>query len=451
MSDSAETTAVLTAASQEKAISRAAWALEEARRQGADGAEIAIQLAQGFTASVRNGDVETVEYHRDRGVGISVLIGDSKGNASSTDDSEESLRDAIAAACAIARHTQPDPHAALAEPALLCPDIADLDLYHPWPMSVDQAIEKSLVCERAARTDSRIVNSEGASLSSSASMRLLATSNGFLGSYRSTHHSLSCAVLAQDDNGMQTGHWYDTGRRGEQLADAELIGRTAQQEALGRLGAQIPETGNYPVILAPRVAAGFFGHLLAAISGGAIYRRSSFLLDALGEVVLPSWMSLSENPLLPAGNGSSPFDQDGLARQQQSFVEHGILKKYALSLYAARRLAMTPTGNGGGVRNVTVSNSGDTQKSLMAQVPRGILVTDVMGQGVNTVTGDYSRGAGGFYFENGEILYPVHEFTLAGELRSMLASIAGSATDVDRRGNIMCGSLLLPEVKVAGR
>ena len=451
MSDSAETTAVLNTALQEKATSKAAWALDEARRQGADGAEIAIHLAQGFTASVRNGDVETIEYHRDRGVGISVLIGDCKGNASSTDDSEESLRDAIAAACAIARHTQPDPHAALAEPALLCREVPELDLYHPWTMPVEQAIKKSLACERAARSDARIVNSEGASLSSSASLRLLATSNGFMGSYRSTHHSLSCAVLAQDENGMQTGHWYDTGRRGELLASDEYIGQKAQQEAVSKLGAQIPQTGNYPIVLAPRVAASLVGHLLAAINGGAIYRRSSFLLDALGEQVLPSWMSLSEQPLLIAGNGSSPFDQDGLPRRQQSFVDQGILSTFSLSLYAARRLAMAPTGNGGGARNIVISDSGETLQQLMDRVPSGILVTDVMGQGVNTVTGDYSRGAGGFYFENGEILYPVHEFTLAGQLREMLANIAGSGTDVDRRGNIMCGSLLLPDVKVAGR
>ena len=451
MSDSPATTAKLDAEQLRQAQDAAAWVLEEARRQGLDGAEVNVSLSQGFSVNVRQGEVETVEFHRDRGVSLTVFQGKRKGHASSSDDSRDSLRDTLQAAAAIARYTEEDPHAGLAPADMLARDIPDLDLYHPWQMDTQTAIEEALRCEKVARADSRIVNSEGASISSGASLRVFATSEGFLHGYQGTHHSRVCSVVAEDEQGMQRDYWYDSGRRGERLASAEAIGEKARERALARLGATIPETGQQPIIFAPEVASGLLGHLVSAISGGALYRRSSFLQDSLGKPVLPDGYHLHENPHLAAGNASAPFDGDGLPTRKQAFVEDGVLKQYALGLYAGRRLGMSPTGNGGGVRNLRITDSGESLAELMARVPKGILVTEVMGQGVNMVTGDYSRGASGFWFENGVIQGPLQEFTIAGHLGEMLRGIQGSGTDVDYRGNIACGSLLLSPMQVAGR
>ncbi|MDX1802897.1 MAG: metalloprotease PmbA, partial [Alcanivorax sp.] len=443
MSDSPATTAELEPRQLALAQDTAAWLLEEARRQGADGAEVNVSLSQGYSVNVRQGEVETVEFHRDRGVSLTVYRGQRKGHASSSDDSRESLRDTIAAALAIARFTEEDPYAGLASAEQLAADVQDLDLYHPWSLSTTEAIEEALQCETVARDDGRIVNSEGAAVSTSASQRVYATSNGFLQGYRGTHHSRSCSVVAEDEAGMQRDFYYDASRVPERLASAAAVGKKTRERTLARLGAEVPETGHWPVIYAPEVAAGLLGHLMSAISGGALYRRSSFLQDSLGKAVLPAGYWLQESPHLAQGNASAPFDGDGLPTREQAFVEDGVLQRYALGLYASRRLNMAPTGNGGGVRNLSISDSGENLQQLMARVPCGILVTEVMGQGVNLVTGDYSRGASGFWFENGVIKNALQEFTIAGHLGEMLAGLQGSGTDVDRRGNIACGSLLL--------
>lgn len=451
MSDSSATTAALDESQLRAAEDTAAWLLDEAKRLGVSGVEVNVSLSQGYSVNVRQGEVETVEFHRDRGVSLTVYQGQRKGHASSSDDSRDSLRDTLKAAAAIARYTEEDRHAGLAPKAQLATEVPELDLYHPWALDTQGAIAEALRCETVARDDARIVNSEGASISSGASLRVFATSEGFLHGYRGTHHSRVCSVVAEDDAGMQRDYWYDSGRRGDLLLSPEQVGNQARERALARLGATVPETGELPIIFAPQVASGLLGHLISAISGGALYRRSSFLQDRLGSQVLPKGYTLMENPLMPAGNASAPFDGDGLPTRQQAFVEDGVLKQYALGLYASRRLQLAPTGNGGGVRNISITDSGESLQQLMVKAGRGILVTEVMGQGVNLVTGDYSRGAGGFLFENGVIQGPLQEFTIAGQLGEMLNGIQGSGTDVDRRGNIACGSLLLAPMKVAGR
>lgn len=450
MSENASVTANLGPQHLGAARDTVARVLEEAKRQGASAAEAQLSLAQGLSVDVRMGEVETVEFHRDRGLAVTVFFGQRKGQASTSDDSPQSLRDAVAAACAIARHTEEDQYAGIAGPEQLADRVPDLDLYHPWALSTEQAIDDALRCEAVARDDDRIVNSEGASVTTGSSLRVLGTSAGFLQGYAGTFHSRSCAVVAEDDQGMQRNFWHDAGRRADRLASAERVGEQARERTLARLGAEIPDTAELPVLLAPEIAAGLLGHFIAAISGGSLYRRASFLRDRLGERLFPQGIDVREQPLLPGANGSAPFDGDGLATRDQAFVEDGILRRYALGLYAALRLDMAPTGNGSGVHNLSISDTGEDFDALVRRIDRGILVTEVMGQGVNLVTGDYSRGAAGFWIENGVIRQPLQEFTIAGNLGEMLAGIQGSGMDVDRRGNIACGSLLLSPMKIAG-
>ncbi|MEQ8259743.1 MAG: metalloprotease PmbA [Alcanivorax sp.] len=450
MSENASVTANLGPQHLGAARDTVAQVLEEAKRQGASAAEAQLSLAQGLSVDVRLGEVETVEFHRDRGLAVTVFFGQRKGQASTSDDSPQSLRDAVAAACAIARHTEEDQYAGIAGPEQLADRVPDLDLYHPWALSTEQAIDDALRCEAVARDDERIVNSEGASVSTGSSLRVLGTSAGFLQGYAGTIHSRSCAVVAEDAQGMQRNFWYDAGRRADRLASAEQVGERARERTLARLGADIPDTAELPVLLAPEIAAGLLGHFISAISGGSLYRRASFLRDRLGERLFPQGIDVREQPLLPGANGSAPFDGDGLATRDQAFVEDGVLRRYALGLYAARRLDMAPTGNGSGVHNLSISDTGEDFDALVRRIDRGILVTEVMGQGVNLVTGDYSRGASGFWIENGVIRKPLQEFTIAGNLGEMFAGIQGSGTDVDRRGNIACGSLLLSPMKIAG-
>lgn len=450
MSENASVTANLGPRDLGAARDIVAQVLEEAKRQGASAAEAQLSLAQGLSVDVRLGEVETVEFHRDRGLAVTVFFGQRKGQASTSDDSPQSLRDAVAAACAIARHTEEDRYAGIAAPEQLAERVPDLDLYHPWALSTEQAIDDALRCEAVARDDDRIVNSEGASVSTGSSLRVLGTSAGFLQGYAGTMHSRSCAVVAEDDQGMQRNFWYDAGCRADRLASPEQVGERARERTLARLGAEIPDTAELPVLLAPEIAAGLLGHFISAISGGSLYRRASFLRDRLGERLFPQGIDVREQPLLPGANGSAPFDGDGLATRDQAFVEDGVLRRYALGLYAARRLDMAPTGNGSGVHNLSISDTGEDFDTLVRRIDKGVLVTEVMGQGVNLVTGDYSRGASGFWIENGVIRKPLQEFTIAGNLGEMFAGIQGSGTDVDRRGNIACGSLLLSPMKIAG-
>ncbi|MBA3980371.1 MAG: metalloprotease PmbA [Alcanivorax sp.] len=429
---------------------KARFVIEEAARQGADAAEAAISAGEGLSVTVRLGEIETLEFNRDRSVVVTVFVGQCKGSASSSDDAEDSLRETVAAALAIARQTGADPHNGLAAADALARDLPDLDLHHPWSLTPEQAIDMALACENAGRRDARIVNSEGATVSSHAGARIYANSHGFCDGWRSTQHSLSCVLVAEQDGAMQRDYWYDSQRDPAVLQAPEAVGERAAQRTLARLGAARPGTAELPVLFAPEVAKGLIGHFVSAISGGALYRKASFLRDRIGSQVFPEWLTIRERPHLPRGSASAPFDSDGLPTREQAFVQDGVLVSYALGLYASRRLGLEPTGNGGGVRNLTLTHGDEDQAALCQRMGEGILITEVMGQGVNLVTGDYSRGASGFRVEQGRIAGPLEEFTIAGHLGEMFAGLQAAGNDVDRRGNIHCGSLLLSPMKIAG-
>lgn len=429
---------------------RAGRVLEEAKRAGATDAEVGISASQGLSVSVRMDQVETLEFHRDRGISVTVFIGQQKGTASSSDDSDDSIRRTVEAACAIARHTGADPCAGLAEPSQLATEFPDLDLFHPWALSSEQAIEQAQACERVGRADPRITNSDGASLSTGSSLRVYANSRGFMAGYPSSHHSRSCVLVAGQDGAMQRDYWFDGRRDPARLLSAEQVGEEARKRTLARLGAVRPATGNMPVLFSPRTASSLLGHFAAAINGGSLYRNASFLKGAIGESLFPAWVRIHEQPRLPGMAGSAAWDQDGLPTRNQDFVREGVLQGYALGLYAARRLGMQPTGNGGGPRNLTIDSSGEDLPTLLKKMGRGILITEVMGPGVNIVSGDYSRGAAGFMVEDGEITAPLEEFTIAGHLRDMFAAIEAAGSDIDDRGNIQVGSLLVGQMRVAG-
>jgi PmbA protein len=425
--------------------------IDEARRQGASACEVAVSLEQGLTTSVRQGEVETVEFNRDQGFGITLYLGQRKGSASTSASGTEAIRETVAAALAIAQHASEDDCAGLADAALMARELPDLDLYHPWSIEPEQAIELALQCEAAAFThDPRIRNADGSSLSSHQGCRVYGNSHGFIGGYTSSRHSLSCVMIAEQAGQMQRDYWYDVNRRAERLESPELIGRRAAERAVRRLGARSVPTCEVPVLFAAELAGGLFGHLLAAISGGNLYRRSSFLVDALGQTLFPEWMTIDERPRLPGGLASAAFDGDGLATYDKAFIEQGRLVSYVLGTYSGRKLGMPSTANAGGVHNLFVSHGTDDQAALLRQMGRGLLVTELMGQGVNLVTGDYSRGAAGFWVENGEIQFPVEEVTIAGNLRDMFRQIVAVGADLEWRGNVRSGSLLIERMTVAG-
>lgn len=425
--------------------------IDEARRQGASACEVAVSLEQGLTTSVRQGEVETVEFNRDQGFGITLYLGQRKGSASTSASGTEAIRETVAAALAIAQHASEDDCAGLADAALMARELPDLDLYHPWSIEPEQAIELALQCEAAAFAhDPRIRNADGSSLSSHQGCRVYGNSHGFIGGYTSSRHSLSCVMIAEQAGQMQRDYWYDVNRRAERLESPELIGRRAAERAVRRLGARSVPTCEVPVLFAAELAGGLFGHLLAAISGGNLYRRSSFLVDALGQTLFPEWMTIDERPRLPGGLASAAFDGDGLATYDKAFIEQGRLVSYVLGTYSGRKLGMPSTANAGGVHNLFVSHGTDDQAALLRQMGRGLLVTELMGQGVNLVTGDYSRGAAGFWVENGEIQFPVEEVTIAGNLRDMFRQIVAVGADLEWRGNVRSGSLLIERMTVAG-
>ncbi len=431
--------------------------LDEAAKQGADACEVGISMDSGLSASVRMGDVETVEFNRDQGFGITVYFGHRKGSASTSDSSPRAVRDTVKAACDIARYASEDPYAGLAEAALMADadKLPDLDLYHPWDINAEQAIEMALECENAGRAYSKkIVNSDGASVSSHQGCRVYANSHGFVGSYLSSRHSLSAVLIGMQDDEMQRDYWYTVSRSADGLEQAEAVGNTAAERTVRRLGARKVGTTEVPVLFVPEMASSLISHFLGAISGGNLYRQASFLLDHLGKPVFPHWLRIHEQPLLKNMLGSASFDNDGLATRAKDFITNGILQHYILSVYSARKLGMPPTGNGGGVNNLFVESTqsdkiGD-QQALLQQLDRGLLVTDLMGHGANTVTGDYSRGAGGFWVENGEIQFPVSEVTIAGNLKDIYQNIAAIGNDVDQRRNIQTGSILVSNMKLAG-
>ena len=426
--------------------------LEEASRQGASACEVSVSMEQGLSTTVRQREVETVEFNRDQGFGITLYVGQRKGSASTTGSGDEAVRETVAAALAIAKHASADEFAGLADPALMAKDVPDLDLYHPWDISPDEAIELALSCEGAAfATDKRILNADGTSLSTHQGCRGYGNSNGFIGAYCSSRHSLSCVMIAESDGQMQRDYHYDVSRVAGDLASAESIGRRAAERAVRRLGARPVPTCDVPVLFSAELATGLFGHFLAAISGGNLYRQSSYLEGALGEVLFPEWLNLDERPHLLRGLASSAYDSDGLATYAKPFVEGGKLVSYVLGTYSGRKLGMPSTANAGGVHNLYVTQGDEDQAALIRRMGRGLLVTELMGQGLNLVTGDYSRGAGGFWVESGEIQFPVQEVTIAGNLRDMFRQIVAVGNDVERRSSIHTGSVLIERMKVAGQ
>ena len=425
--------------------------IAEARRQGASACEVAVSVEQGLSTTVRQGEVETVEFNRDQGFGITLYSGQRKGSASTSATGPEAIRETVAAALAIAEHASEDEFSGLAAADLMPQHLVELDLYHPWAISPEQAVEIALECEAAAfAADSRISNADGTSLSSHRGCRVYGNSHGFVGSYASTRHSLSCVMIAELDGQMQRDYWYDVNRRGTALSSATSIGQRAAQRTVARLGARSVPTCEVPVLFSAELAGGLFGHFLAAISGGNLYRKASFLEGSLGQQLFPEWLTLQENPHLLQGLASASFDGDGLATYAKPFVQNGEVVSYVLGTYSGRKLGMPSTANAGGVHNLLVTHGDEDQRALLKRMGRGLLVTELMGQGLNLVTGDYSRGAAGFWIENGEIQYPVQEVTIAGNLRDMFRQIVAVGSDLEMRSNIRSGSVLIERMMLAG-
>jgi PmbA protein len=428
-----------------------ALALQEARALGAAQAEAAVSVDVGLSVSVRLGEVETVEYQRDRGMGVTVYFGTRKGSASTADLSAAALRETVGKACSIARFTAEDPCAGLADPDTLATDIPDLSLAHPWDLTPEQACDLALECESAAMAvDPRITNSEGAGVSSHRGLRAYGNSLGFLAACPGTVHSISCAVVGSEGEAMERDYWYSTARDWRELENAASVGRRSGERAVGRLGARKLHTMKVPVLFSPDVARGLVSHFIGAIRGGSQYRRASFLLDAAGQQVFPDWFALSERPHLPKALASAPFDHEGVTTRDRELVTAGVVLGYVLSTYSARKLGLRTTGNAGGTHNLIVPGRGRDFDGMLALMDRGLLVTELMGQGVNGVTGDYSRGATGFWVEGGRIAYPVHEVTVAGNLKDIYRGFVDVGSDVDLRGGIRTGSILVDEMTIAG-
>lgn len=426
-------------------------ALAAAREQGVSAAEAAASLSQGLAVGVRLGEVETVEQTRDKGLSITVYFGKRSGSASTTDLSAAAVRDTVRAACAIARYTAEDPFSGLADPDRLARHIPDLDLLHPWNPPVEQAISMAQECEAAALAlDPRITNSEGASLSSYEGIEVYANTNGFIGTSAGTRHNLSAAVIAQDEAGMQRDYWFTVSRRPDELDAPAVVGKRSAERSLRRLGARKLSTRRAPVIYEAPVAASLVSHFIGAVRGESLYRGASFLLDHLGKPVFPAHVRIHEQPHLRGALGSAPFDSEGVATVPRDLVRDGVLQGYVLDSYSARKLNMQTTGNAGGVHNVTIEPGTRGLSALLKEMGTGLLVTELIGFGVNAVTGDYSRGAAGFWVENGEIAYPVEEITIAGNLRDMYRGIVAVGSDVDIRGNIRTGSIWIDSVTIAG-
>ena len=426
-------------------------ALAHAKALGASACDVEVTEGFGQSVSVRLGEVETIEYNRDKGVGVTVYFGQQKGHASTSDFSPQALRDAVAAAASIARYTAADDCAGLADPTRLAHNPPDLDLYHPWALSVEDAIEQARRCEEAARAvDTRISNSEGASVSTQSSHYIYANSNGFCDGYASSRHSISCSVIAESAAGMQRDYWYSVARRAVDLESAELVGQIAGNRTVRRLDARKIATGQVPVLFDASLASGLIGHFTGAISGGSLYRKSSFLLDSLGQQVFSPLVQIAERPHLPRGLGSSAFDAEGVATADRELVQNGVVNGYLLGSYSARKLGMQSTGNAGGSHNLLLASTGEDFAALLKKMGTGLLLTELLGHGVNPVTGDYSRGAAGFWVENGAIQYPVEEITVAGNLRDMFKGIVAVGNDVLIRGGKQCGSILIDNMTVAG-
>ncbi|MGI0152879.1 metalloprotease PmbA [Pseudidiomarina sp. WS423] len=428
-----------------------AQALAYAKELGASAVECALSRSRGINVGTRLGEVETVEFNQDGALGITLFRGQQKGSASTTDLTAAAIRAAVEKANSIAQFTSPDPYAGLAPAELMATAIPDLDLCHPADQSAEFALEQALRCEQhALQLDKRIVNSDGAGYSSHVGYRVYGNSHGFLAGYLQSRHSLSCSLIAQSGEQMQRDYAYSVARHRDGLWTPEQVAEDAVNATIARLDGRKIATAKVPVIFRADVANSLFGHFVAAISGGSLYRKSSFLADHLGKQVLPNWLTITEQPHLRGALASSPFDHEGLATVERDIVANGVLETYLLTSYSARKLGMQPTGHAGGIHTWQVQHGEQDLAALCKQMGTGLLVTELMGQGVNIVNGDYSRGAAGFWVEHGEIQYPVEEITIAGNLKDMLANIVAIGNDIDLRHGVRTGSVLLEQMRIAG-
>lgn len=438
----------------EELIPTVQLALDLAAQSGATSASVRTGVSTALTVQVRNGEVETVEFQDDRELGITVYHGKRKAHASTADFSEAALRETVRMANDMARHMAEDEFSGLADPDRLATEFPDLELDYPWSLSVDEAVELARRAESAAfGADPRIHNSDGASIDTRRGLSVYGNSHGFIGSHCGTEHSLSCVVLARDTAGgpMQRDYWYDNNRSHALLSAPEAIGQMAAERTISRLNPRELKTSQVPVLFPPHLARGLIGSFIGAISGGALYRKASFLLDRLGEQVFPGNMRIHQQPFILGAMGSTAFDREGVATVKRDLVTAGVLQGYVLGSYSARRLGLESTGNAGGVFNLIVEPGSKDQKDLIRQMGTGLLVTELMGSSANLVTGDYSRGGSGLWVENGEVAYPVENITIAGNLNDMFQGIQAVGSDVDARGNIRCGSLLIDRMMVAGQ
>jgi PmbA protein len=430
----------------------AAAILDVARAGGATAAETEVSQGVGQSVTVRKGEVETIAYNRDKGIGVTVYVGQRRGNASTADFSDESIRTTVEKALAIARYTAEDEAAGLADPARLAKDWPDLDLYHPWDLPVERAIEIGREAEAAAlAVDPRISNTEGSTVARGESEFVYANSLGFAGGYRSSRHHIDCSVIGEDGDAMQRDYWYTAARAPEDLLAADQVGRIAGERTVRRLNARQLGTVECPVLFEAPEAADLIGFFVGAVSGGSLYRKSSFLLDSMGQQIFSRDFHLREEPHLLRGRGSAPFDNEGVATVARDVVRDGVVQGYFLGSYSARKLGLASTGNAGGSHNLVLDHGDDDLAALFRRMGRGLFVTEQLGQGVNQVTGDFSRGAAGFWIEDGAIAYPVEEITIAGNLKDMYSNIVAIGNDVDRRGSRHTGSILVAHMTVAGR
>ncbi|PKO47831.1 MAG: metalloprotease PmbA [Betaproteobacteria bacterium HGW-Betaproteobacteria-22] len=424
--------------------------LKFAKIQGASAAEAEVSLSVGQSVSVRMNEVENIEYNRDKGVSVTVYFGKQKGHASTSDLTSQALKDTVAAACNIAKYTAKDDFCGLADASLMAKDIQDLDLHHPWNISVDEAIEIGKACEAAAlHVDRRISNSEGANVSTGTGFFAYSNSHGFTGGYPSSRHGISCSVIAESDASMQRDYWYSTARSAADLQSAAEIGRIAGERTVRRLDAKKIKTCQVPVLFEASLASGLISSLISAISGGNLYRKSSFLLDSLGKQIASPLLNIYEDPFIKKGLASSPFDNEGVATKPRQLLKDGVLQGYVLSSYSARKLGMQTTGNAGGNHNLIVQSGNLDFAGLLQQMGTGLVVTELLGHGLNMVTGDYSRGAAGFWVENGVIVHPVEEITIAGNMADMLKAIVAIGNDILVQGSKQVGSILIERMTIA--
>jgi len=427
-------------------------AIDYARKSGMDESEVALHQGVGISVDARQQALETVEKHNDAQFVVSVYKDNKTGSASSADMTEAGIKSSIDAAVSIASYTGADECLGLADKELMASDLTDLDLDHPWQIEVNEMLDIALDCEQSALQSSElIVNSEGASINSYSGDAVYANSHGFFHHYRASQHSISCSVIGAKGDTMQRDYWYDSNRNSAKLDSAKVIGEKAAQRTIQRLGARQISSRQATVLFDPSMAKSLISHLTGAIKGGAIYKKASFMLDKVGELILPDFVTIAENPHKLGASGSAMHDSEGVATPEyRAIVEDGVLQSYLLGSYTARKLKLRSTANAGGVRNLTVSNTGQNFTQLLAQMKEGLLVTELIGSGINSVTGDYSRGASGFWVENGEIQYPVEEITIAGNLIEMYQNIVAIGNDIDSRGNTECGSIVVENMTIAG-